>query len=75
VLQLYSRAKTMMAVIEDKAVQAYLNSLRYPKPPEILFTEELGRKEYMHEWTEDLVKACLHLYLQLLVVKKSLIHE
>lgn len=61
-------------VVEDQ-VQVYCNSLRLAKPPEMLFAEDLGRdKETQGDWTDDLVKACLNLYLKLLNIKNSLIH-
>jgi len=65
----------MKRVTEDKAVHTYMSSLRLPNPPEILFTEILGRNEVQKEWTDDLIKSCLTLYLQLLSIKNSLVHE
>ena len=64
-----------MKVIEDKAVNAYLSSIKSPIPPEILFIEDLGRGYAQREWTEDLAKATLFLYFQLLSVNHKLMDE
>ncbi|ODN04325.1 Symplekin [Orchesella cincta] len=76
ILQIYEKMESKRGIIEDQAINTYCNSLRLPKPPEILFSEDLGRgKEGSGEWSDDLVKACLSLYLKLLNIKNSLIHE
>lgn len=62
-------------LIEDKAMNTYLSSLKLPHPPEILFGDGLGRPQVEIEWNEELTKASLHLYLSLLSVKNQLIHE
>jgi len=74
VLKLYE-SNEGVKIIEDKAINTYLCSLTLPKPPEILFADGLGRPVYQMEWTEDLVKASVHLYFRLVTVKNSLIHE
>lgn len=74
-MQIYEKMKSSKEAIEDQ-VQVYCNYLRSPKPPEVLYTEDLGRtKEAQGDWNDDLVKACLNLYLKLLNIKSSLIHE
>ncbi len=65
----------MRGVVEDHAVRTYMNALRFKNPPEILFTDVLGRSEVLKDWNDNLVKACLMLYLQLLSTKHLLIHE
>lgn len=72
-LKLYTNGEGVVP-IEDKAVHSYLSSLRQSTPPEILFTEELGRPDVINEWNPELVKSCLHLYIQLLSVNNALIH-
>ena len=62
-------------IIEDKAMNTYLSSLKLPTPPEILFIEGLGRPQVETEWNEELAKASLHLYIGLVSVKNELIHE
>ena len=74
VLKLYESGDGVKA-IEDKAINTYLHSLALQKPPENLYVETLGRPVFQNEWSEELVKACLHLYIQLVAVKNSLIHE
>lgn len=75
ILQLYEKMDSARDAIEDQ-VQVYCNYLRLPKPPEILFLEDLGRsKDSLGDWNDELVKACLSLYLKLLNIKSSLIHE
>jgi symplekin len=75
VLKLYESMDNMKGMVEDHAVHTYMNALRLPNPPELLFTETLGRMEVKKDWTDELVKSCLTLYLQLLTLKNSLIHE
>jgi hypothetical protein len=74
-MNLYNTVDSMRAVVEDHAVRTYMHSLRLQNPPEILFTDTLGRIETQNTWNDELVKSCLGLYLQLLTVKNSLIHE
>lgn len=75
ILQIYEKMENTHSVIEDQ-VQVYCNFLRAPKPPEILFSEDLARgKDTQGDWNDDLVKTCLNLYLKLLNIKSSLIHE
>lgn len=67
--------ESMRGVVEDQAVGTYMNSLRFKNPPEILFSDVSGRSDVSKDWSDDLVRACLTLYLQLLSIKNSLIHE
>jgi len=73
-LSLY-KAGECASIIEDKAMNTYLSSLKLRSPPEILFMECLGRPVVETEWTEEVAKASLHLYLGLVAVKNELIHE
>ena len=44
----------------------YLNFLKSETPPPVLFGEDHGRPVAAAFWTEDLVRACLVLFLGLL---------
>ncbi|XP_059481472.1 symplekin [Neocloeon triangulifer] len=61
-------------VIEDYAI-FYLGFLRLAHPPEVIFGEDRGRPVTVKDWNENCVKACLYLYLSLLPLNESMIHE
>lgn len=73
VVTLYARSE-LQSIIEEYAI-FYLTFLRLPKPPEVLFGADKGRPERAENWTEEAIRACLHLYLTLLPIKQELIHE
>ncbi|CAB3359648.1 Hypothetical predicted protein [Cloeon dipterum] len=72
VYELYEKG-VQCKVIEDYAI-FYLGFLRLPNPPEVIFGEDRGR-ENTKDWNENCVKACLYLYLSLLPLNESMIHE
>nr|CAD7265235.1 unnamed protein product [Timema shepardi] len=73
VVELYDRGD-LRSIIEEYAI-FYLSFLRLPQPPVLLFGPDRGRPNKSDSWSEDIVKACLYLYLALLPNNESLIHE
>lgn len=73
VLDLYSRSE--LAHIIEEYASFYLGFLRLATPPDVLFGNDKGRPEKLPEWTEDVAKSCLFLYLSLLSTNEELIHE
>ncbi|XP_076061813.1 symplekin scaffold protein isoform X2 [Oratosquilla oratoria] len=57
------------------SAKSFLNMLLQPNPPESLRSHNLGRQVLPMEWTEPTVKACLFLYLALLPINQSIIHD
>ncbi|XP_071441914.1 symplekin-like [Hetaerina americana] len=73
VVDLYGRGD-LRSIIEEYAI-FYLGFLRLPQPPAVLFGEDRGRPNIETQWSEDIVKVCLYLYLALLPINEKLIHE
>jgi symplekin len=73
VYELYEKGQ-QRKVIEEYAI-FYLGFLRLPNPPEVIFGEDRGRPIVAKDWNENCVKACLYLYLSLLPINETLIHE
>nr|CAD7410338.1 unnamed protein product [Timema cristinae] len=73
VVELYDRGD-LRSIIEEYAI-FYLSFLRLPQPPVLLFGPDRGRPNKSDSWSEDIVKACLYLYLALLPNNESLIHD
>ncbi|XP_039293523.1 symplekin [Nilaparvata lugens] len=74
IVMLYDRGE-LRSIIEEYSVM-YLDFLRLPLPPPLLFGVEQGRtKPDDLAWHEDAIKACLYLYLVLLPTNHKLIHE
>lgn len=61
-------------IIEDYSVM-YLRFLLSPSPPLMLFGEDRGRPAVIMEWTDNIVKVCLYLYLNLLPQNLRLFHH
>lgn len=61
-------------IVAQSATQ-FLKYLLLDAPPEALWSHDLGRPLQPMEWTESSVKACLYLYLALLPLNQSMIHE
>ena len=61
-------------IIEEYSVM-YLKFLLSPQPPAILFGEDRGRRAIAHIWTEDIIKVCLHLFLNLLPQNLELFNQ
>ena len=70
VLQMHSTGD-IKDIIEDYSVM-YLRFLISPTPPTLLFGEDRGRPKILDIWTEDIVKACLYLFLSLLPKNQKL---
>ena len=66
--------KGLGRIIEEYAVM-YLKFLFLPEPPALLCSPEKGRKEVVTTWTEDIIKACLYLFLAVLCSNEKLVHE
>ncbi|KAI5742437.1 hypothetical protein M8J77_007209 [Diaphorina citri] len=73
VLDLYSRSE--LAHIIEEYASFYLGFLRLTTPPDVLFGNDKGRPDKQSEWNEDVAKSCIFLYLSLLSINESLIHE
>uniref|UniRef100_A0A8D8LHY2 Symplekin n=3 Tax=Cacopsylla melanoneura TaxID=428564 RepID=A0A8D8LHY2_9HEMI len=73
VLDLYSRSE-LSHIIEEYA-SFYLGFLRLATPPDVLFGNDKGRPDKQSEWSEDVAKSCIFLYLSLLSTNEILIHE
>ncbi|RZF35803.1 hypothetical protein LSTR_LSTR009219 [Laodelphax striatellus] len=75
IVMLYDRGE-LRSIIEEYSVM-YLDFLRLPQPPNVLFGAEQGRFKPVDTaaWAEDSIKACLYLYLVLLPANQKLIHE
>jgi symplekin len=71
--ELYKRGE-LRSIVEEYAI-FYLGFLRLQQPPEVLFGEERGRPVTVKEWSDNIVRACLYLYLSLLPINEILIHE
>ncbi|XP_071524729.1 symplekin isoform X1 [Panulirus ornatus] len=61
--------------IVTEVATKYLKYLLLETPPDSLCTHNLGRPTQPSEWTEPTVKACLYLYLALLPLNQSMIHD
>lgn len=61
-------------IVAQSATQ-FLKYLLLDAPPEALWSHNLGRPLQPMEWTESSVKACLYLYLALLPLNQSMIHD
>ncbi len=70
---LYNRG-ALRRVIEDYALM-YLKFLLLEEPPALLCGPEKGRTEVITTWTEEMIKACLYLFLAILHSNEKLIHE
>lgn len=70
---LYDRG-ALRRVIEDYALM-YLKFLLLEQPPALLCEPEKGRREVVTTWTEEVIKACLYLFLAILHSNEKLIHE
>ena len=70
---LYNRG-ALRHVIEDYALM-YLKFLLLEEPPALLCGPEQGRPEVVTTWTEEMIKACLYLFLAILHSNEKLIHE
>ncbi|XP_063228750.1 symplekin isoform X2 [Bacillus rossius redtenbacheri] len=73
VTELYGRSE-LHSIVEEYAI-FYLSFLRFPQPPDLLFGLERGRPTKSEAWSDDIVRACLYLYMALLPVNEKLIHE
>lgn len=71
--ELYDRG-ALRRVIEDYALM-YLKFLLLDQPPALLCGLEKGRNELVTTWTEEIIKACLYLFLAILRLNEKLIHE
>ena len=71
--ELYGRGN-LRRVIEDYALM-YLKFLLLEEPPALLCGLEKGRSELVTTWTEEIIKACLYLFLAILRSNEKLIHE
>lgn len=65
---------SLRTVVTEAAIK-YLKYLYQDAPPESLCTHNLGRPNQPSEWTEATVKACLYIYLALLPLNQTLIHD
>ena len=72
-LELFHRG-ALRRVIEDYALM-YLKFLLLEQPPALLCGPEKGRNEVVTTWTEEIIKACLYLFLAILHSNEKLIHE
>lgn len=72
-IDLYDRG-ALRRVIEDYALM-YLKFLLLEQPPALLCGPEKGRSEVVTTWTEEIIKACLYLFLAILHSNEKLIHE
>uniref|UniRef100_T1JDS4 F-box domain-containing protein n=1 Tax=Strigamia maritima TaxID=126957 RepID=T1JDS4_STRMM len=73
VKQLYDRGE-FRSTIEQYGLQ-YLKLLLLSEPPPSLFVESRGLPTTATQWTEEITKLCLYLYLALLPVNHKLIHD
>lgn len=71
--QLYEKG-AMRKVIEEYALM-HLKFLLLEQPPSVLCGPEKGRNDPVTVWTEEVIKACLYLFLALLRYNEKLIHE
>ncbi|KAF0290936.1 Symplekin [Amphibalanus amphitrite] len=76
VLQLHQSSATLATLVEQHAVER-LKWLGEETPPPQLVTDQQSTvpEGVTREWTDELAKLCLHLYLALLPRRESLIHE
>lgn len=72
-IELYNHG-ALRRVIEDYALM-YLKFLLLEQPPAVLCGTEKGRVEVVTTWTEEIIKACLYLFLAILHSNEKLIHE
>lgn len=72
-IDLYERG-ALRRVIEDYALMN-LKFLLLEQPPALLCEPEKGRSEVVTTWTEEVIKACLYLFLAVLHSNEKLIHE
>lgn len=73
VLELHKRPNLKSAI--EKFALMNLEYLRYQQPNDSLFGPNQGRLEGGNAWTDDIVKACLMLYVSLMPVNEILIHD
>ncbi|XP_053692302.1 symplekin-like [Sabethes cyaneus] len=73
-LHVYSLHRILTDEMEKRCL-LWLGFLEQEFPPEPIFTIELGRYEHPRVWNEELAKACLGLFLEILVYKQELIHN
>lgn len=73
VLELHKRPNLKAAI--EKFALMNLEYLRYQQPNDSLFGPNQGRLEGGNAWTDDIAKACLMLYVSLMPVNESLIHD
>merc|ERR1719402_1338284 len=71
VLSLYDRGE-LTNIIEEYSVM-YLRFLLLARPPDMLFGEDRGRMEMVFEWTEEIIKVCLYLFLAVLPRNQALL--
>lgn len=73
--QLYDQG-TLRRSIEEYALM-YLNFLLLDDPPALLYAPEKGRTapEDELQWSDELVKACLYLFVKILPYNEKLIHN
>ncbi|KAF0289380.1 Symplekin [Amphibalanus amphitrite] len=76
VLQLHQSSATLATLVEQHAVER-LKWLGEETPPAQLVTDQQSAvpEGVTREWTDELAKLCLHLYLALLPRRESLIHQ
>ena len=70
VLQLHSNGESR-DIIEEYSTM-YLRFLISPTPPALLFGDDRGRPVLSDVWTEDIVRACLYLFLSLIPQNQKL---
>lgn len=73
VLELHKRPNLKAAI--EKFALMNLEYLRYQQPNDSLFGPNQGRLEGGNAWTDDIAKSCLMLYISLMPVNESLIHD
>lgn len=73
IVDLYNRNE-LIKDINDFAI-CHLDYLKSQQPPSSLFGAAHGRITKMENWSDSLVKACIQVYISLLPINESLIHE
>lgn len=74
VLELHKRPNLQPAI--ERFALMNLEYLRYQQPNDCLFGPNQGRLEGGgNAWTDDIVKACLMLYMALMPANESLVHD
>ncbi|XP_038118602.1 symplekin [Culex quinquefasciatus] len=73
-IHIYSLHRILTDEMEQYAL-LWLSYLEQEYPPEPVFANELGRSEHPRVWTDELAKACLGLFLEVLVYNQEMIHR